>query len=649
MAITMDSSAQYGIWFNIAAIILCFILIALNKFDKQLPNTQNKLFSILLNEVCALNIVSFLHSFYLINEEVNSSVPEIVDLILVYIEKTLLFMCPFIVFLYTLSVFNIHFGKWRTLFICIIPEAIVIFIIFSSLFTDYFYHFNEIHENEYNYPQAGFIYTGIFVCIFVGIYYGIKYRKFLTKEKYASFWAYVILTLAGIPIRIITKSASIFEFFLVLSLLLCLFTLQSPIESTDMESGLLNINALKFTISSNLAQKKSFYLVQILVPDLSYAELSMASDDSSMLVKLISEFMKGLSKNAEVFRSDVGKFCIYIEGGNLPYLELKGDVEGMIKRFDDPWRLSQEDYILPAKACIIACPRDAKNAEDVLDIFELASKDTKSKDVVDINDLNMMQNALDKRLDEIVKNALNDGSLEVFYQPVYNPLSGTYDCAEALLRLKTTDYGYISPAIFVPVAERNGMIMKIDNFVIDSVCRMLRNSNAVGLGLKYVSINLSTMDLIQSDIVEKLTETMRKFRIPFDKIHVEVRETANEEVSAVINDNIKRLSSQGIGIELDNFGAGYCNLNRLPKTPIDIIKIDKSIVQNALDSEKIYRLLNSVVKISKIMRMEIVAVGVDTGEQAREYIRLGCGHVQGFFYARPMHLEDFILFLEDNN
>ncbi len=650
MNVISESAVEYGIWFNISGLILCAIIVILFNLQKQIPNRQSLYFAMLIYEVTTLNIFSFCHRLYVGNEHIREIIPEIVDYIIVYVDKILIFLVPFLVFLYSLSVFNIKLSRKQILFICVIPELLVLFIILSGIFTPYFFELDPVyHEITYHYPQGPLIYTGIFIDVFLGIYYGIKYRKALPIDKYACFWAYVSLTLAGIPIRIVTRSAAIFEFFMVLSLLLCLFTLQSPSESVDMESGLLNYNALRLMCISELQQKKSFMLVGITIQDMSYLESMMTSEDSRRIIKVVSEYIKGLQSGAEVFRTSVNDFIILIRDTPSNYEEFKDRVVKMVQRFDEPWKIRDENYILPAASCIVKCPDDGNTTEEIVDIFELARRENRNKQIVDVNDLNIMQNAFDKKIDEIVKKALDNNMLEVFYQPIYNPITGVYDSAEALLRLKSNEFGYISPNVFIPIAEHNGAIVQMDNFVLEQVCRMLRNTNVPGLGIKYIEVNLSVVDCIQSNLVEKIKNVMNKFKIPYDRISFEITETAAEELTEVVYKNVNELYNAGFTFILDDFGTGYTDLNRLTRIPYKLVKINKSVVQSALNSETMYRILKGMIGIGKFLNADVIAEGIESGEQAREIIRLGCGHLQGYFYARPMQLEDFIHFLEDNN
>ena len=244
---------------------------------------------------------------------------------------------------------------------------------------------------------------------------------------------------------------------------------------------------------------------------------------------------------------------------------------------------------------------------------------------------------------------MDNGLLEVYYQPIYSPLTGRFDTCEALVRLRDHQLGFISPAIFIPIAEKNGTVLGIDRFVLSSVCEMLAATEVLDLGIKYVEVNLSVVDCIQSNLADSVLDTLKKFRIGTDKINFEITETWEKEITSVVDDNVQKLTDAGVAFSMDDFGSGYSNVSRMATVPVKLFKLDKSIVQAAFESEVSYMVMINMIKIIKSLGKEIVAEGVETGEQAKQLIRLGCDHIQGFFYARPMPEAQFIEFLKEHN
>ena len=152
-----------------------------------------------------------------------------------------------------------------------------------------------------------------------------------------------------------------------------------------------------------------------------------------------------------------------------------------------------------------------------------------------------------------------------------------------------------------------------------------------------------------SDLAERIWNTMEKYGIGSRQINFEITETYQDRLSSAMDENIDKLIEKGISFSMDDFGTGYSNLSRISSLPVELFKLDKSIVQSAFESETSYMVMLNLVKIIKSLKKEIVAEGVETEEQAKQIIRLGIDHIQGFFYARPMPKKQFLDFIGLNN
>ena len=178
---------------------------------------------------------------------------------------------------------------------------------------------------------------------------------------------------------------------------------------------------------------------------------------------------------------------------------------------------------------------------------------------------------------------------------------------------------------------------------------MISSSDATQNGLDYVEVNLSVVDCIQANLADNIIKTIERHGVKPDQLNFEITETFEEGITSAMDENIGSLISYGIPFSMDDFGTGYSNIARISTLPVEIFKLDKSIVQSAFESETSYMVMLNLVKIIKNLGKEIVAEGVETKEQAEQIIKLGCDHIQGFYYARPMPKDQFLEFLKENN
>lgn len=241
--------------------------------------------------------------------------------------------------------------------------------------------------------------------------------------------------------------------------------------------------------------------------------------------------------------------------------------------------------------------------------------------------------------DKLVK-AYNNKEFVVFYQPKYDAATQQLVGAEALVRWKQADGSYIPPFRFIPTAEKNGFITQLDKYVFKLVCQDQKRWLDEGKNIVPISVNLSRQHLHNPKLVEEYQKIVAKSGVPIDKLELEITESAlfenHDEFLAIIN----KLHGVGFRILMDDFGTGYSSLMMLKSIPIDVMKLDKSFVDDYSDT-KGEKIISSVTQLAKSMHIEVTAEGVETEEQYRFMRDLGCDMIQGYYFARPMPVEDF--------
>ncbi len=631
--------------------MLILVTLTIHVSEESHYSRQKQIFGALIIDALVLNIFGLLHSLWVFSEPFRAVVPYDMNTNFVLVEKVCSYLLSYYSMIYVMSIFRANAETVLKKILIMIPVAYSVLVFFSGLVTDLFFSFDEIGEVAYRYPQG----ASVNICLF--IYFGyaaflyFKFGKSLTTEKFLSLILYYVVMMAGIPIRILTKSSSIFEFSVSIALLMCVYTFQNPGEFTDSLSGAGTRNALEFAISTNLLQKKVFTVFGINIERLGVLVGGEPVERAGELLGQITAYLRQLCPDGNVFYDDDGNFLmIYPEAEpDDPVIEKVSDQ--IKKRFKDTWTIGNEDIKLFESPYAIGFPDEIDNVEKYNEVRDVIKKALArhNRDVLRVSDLNLKHVEHDKKIDNIVKHALDDGLLEVYYQPIYSPAEKRFTTCEALLRLKDPQLGFISPAVFMPVAEQNGTVIAIDNFVLSSVCDMMANSDAVKYGLKYTEVNLSVVDIIQTNLADNAIRTMEKYGVSPDQLNFEITETFEQGITSVMDENIRKLTEYGTSFSMDDFGTGYSNLARISSLPVDMFKLDKSIVQSAFEDGTNYMVMLNLVKIIKGLKKEIVAEGVETAEQAEQIIRLGCDHIQGFYYSRPLPKAAFIEFLKEHN
>ena len=235
-----------------------------------------------------------------------------------------------------------------------------------------------------------------------------------------------------------------------------------------------------------------------------------------------------------------------------------------------------------------------------------------------------------------IDNAVNNGWIVPFYQPVVWSDTEELCGCEALARWMDPVYGQLFPNEFIPVLEEYRLIHRLDRAIFESVCRDLRAALDAGRPVVPVSLNFSRLDFELMDAVQELEDIVAKYGIPKDLIHVEVTESALTDNFVKLNEAMNRIKELGYSLWLDDFGSGYSSLNVLKDYHFDVIKIDMRFLSNLENSEKSRTLLDCIVKMANRINMLTLTEGVETNTQADFLKKIGCTRLQGYLFGKPI-------------
>ncbi|HMN76939.1 MAG TPA: bifunctional diguanylate cyclase/phosphodiesterase [Burkholderiaceae bacterium] len=227
------------------------------------------------------------------------------------------------------------------------------------------------------------------------------------------------------------------------------------------------------------------------------------------------------------------------------------------------------------------------------------------------------------------------GELELFYQPKIHAPSGEITGVEALMRWNHAQRGTVSPEVFIPIAERYGLIHAIGNWLIDESCRQIRAWRNQGLRMR-VAINLSVHQLRQPDLARRIGAALQRNRLDAQVLTCEITETVATDDSHDAHGVIDELAALGVHLSIDDFGTGYSNLGRLRKLPAEELKIDRGLVLDLATSDDAHAIVDAVVKLAHALGLKVVAEGVETETQQQLLRALGCHELQGYLFAKPM-------------
>ena len=251
-----------------------------------------------------------------------------------------------------------------------------------------------------------------------------------------------------------------------------------------------------------------------------------------------------------------------------------------------------------------------------------------------------------QRLLEDMDKSIENREFKVYFQPKHDTETQRIVGAEGLVRWIHSELGFISPGEFIPLFEKNGFITKLDFYIWEEVLRIMRDWKLSGKKLVPVSVNVSRADFIIRDLPQIMDALCQKYDISKDYLHLEVTESAYTENGDQIIETVKELRKLGFKIDMDDFGTGYSSLNMLNKLPVDIIKLDIGFIRNeCIESDK--SILKFVIELANSLQLETIAEGVETESQYSILKKLGCKQIQGYYFSKPLPLEEFEKYCEE--
>ncbi len=275
-------------------------------------------------------------------------------------------------------------------------------------------------------------------------------------------------------------------------------------------------------------------------------------------------------------------------------------------------------------------------------------------------DVNIFDNKLEEQLtlqhtiESRMEQALKDGEFQAWYQPKYDIRTRRIIGAEALVRWISPEMGFMPPGKFIPLFEQNGFVIPVDHYLLEKTCQLQRERLDAGKEVIPISVNQSRLHLTEEGYLEKMKAVIEKYKLPSGLIELEVTETVFGDLDSKTGKKsaeeiIKSLHDFGYKISVDDFGSGYSSYTMLGNLPMDVLKIDRSILLGADTSVRMRKILGNVIKLGNALKMKVICEGIETIEQENLLIELGCYLGQGFLNAKPMPVADFVNFFEKRN
>lgn len=393
------------------------------------------------------------------------------------------------------------------------------------------------------------------------------------------------------------------------------------------------------------AQKNQYVFVRFDIDRFKMINNFYGFKEGDRVLKSIVGELRKISKTFDEFvygrmENDVFACC-------MPYKEENIDL--LVNAIQIKLKQVNKEYNIKVSYGVYVVDNPDMDVSEMYDRASLAAQNCKGKYNTNVAYYNtsMIENMRhEQSVINEVNRALEEEQFEVYLQPKVNLMTGRPYGAEALVRWNHPQKGMISPAEFIPIYERNGLIGRLDQYMWRHVCILLRKWLNEGRNPDPISVNVSRVNIYNPHLVEIFKRLIAEYQIPAHLLNLELTESAFMEDQDLVMKTMSRLHQNGFQIMMDDFGSGYSSLNILKDMEVDYLKIDMKFLQEEEFNGKGEKVLTSVIRMAKWLHMPSIVEGVETAEQVDFLKCIGCEYAQGFYYARPMPVAEYEQYLE---
>lgn len=370
---------------------------------------------------------------------------------------------------------------------------------------------------------------------------------------------------------------------------------------------------------------------------------------ADIVLKEIANRIISAMSSENIFTLVQDRFIVYFSYDSTE--EIEDRTFNIIDIFNEPFNIGGNDFFLSANVGISLYPVDGNSPDELIKNADSAMQVSRKED---FNTFAFYKSSMNATLLEQfqllshLRRAIELDELSLQFQPQVNSETGKVVGAEALIRWNNGKRGYISPAEFIPIAEKQGLMKPIGEWILRNTYSELERWDELGLNDITLSINISGTQFNDRRLVPLIKNIFHneEFR---SRVELEITESAFVDDIETAIQTLHELKSLGFRVAIDDFGTGFSSLSYLKRFPIDKLKIDKSFISQLLDGEEDTAIVRSIITMSRFLKLDVIAEGVETLNQSDYLKDLDCNLIQGYYYSRPLGSNDFINYYKKRN
>lgn len=539
-------------------------------------------------------------------------------------------------YLFTLDVLGLHDKPHHWIY-RLTPTVFLAceLIALSSPLTHAIFYVDELGYHR------GLLYNCLYFCAFFYLFAALvlllTYGRGLSLFDLVSLLGCQLILLIGNLARILLPQYLVMNTFCLMAILVLYLSFENPDLYISLRGSAFNVRAFRDLLGEWSGNRK-YRILGMIICNYSEKRGIYGSFQMDQSIMLINRYLTETFPQALVFYLRNG--CFALVGPENMDTQLMS--RRISERFRQPWIARDSELTLSAGFVESGSDAQPDNVDRLVNTLLIALDSVgKRAELQDEITIPETIQAIDRDLEvkRALEQALEEGRVEVFLQPLIDARSRRPVAAEALARIRDENGELIPAGVFIPLAEKNGRIVSLGNQVFRKTCQFIREHDLDDMGISWINVNLSPLQCMNRNLATSFASVLLEYQVSAQSIHLEITEESIIDYK-LLRSQIEALQGEGFEFALDDYGSGYSNLTRVRQYPFKHIKIDMQVVWNYYTDRD--QLLPTLIQVFKQMNYSITAEGIENEEMADALTDIGCDYLQGFHFSQPVPLEEFL-------
>ncbi len=639
----MNATTYYNIASAAAAFLISMTCLFFTFIQQRTEKRSNRLYILLVCFLVMNSIASVLAEFFVLEAPNSKLFAVLLETMQMWYFIVHSAICPLFFFYVNLVCGSVILSKRAKLFFHL-PFVLTLIPIILNPFQHWFFYYDENYVFHRGNAEAALYISAAFYLALTVILLMFSWNALTAKRRLALIYFYVIAAV-GIVTQLLFIFIKAELFSEALALLGVLFAIENEDDRIDNETGIYNRKALNADLNTFIANKHQLYIICVRVTNEDIIRKAVGSENINILAEVLTGYFKTIVPGYCIYNTNPTSFVLTLMDCTKEHA--REVCVQMKERFDQIWTYGDSEMMFNAIFMAAEVPERITSASDAFYMVDSPIPANNEKKILLGSDLDYLLRR--SAVELAVTKGLKNNCFEVYYQPTYQLKGQKLHGAEALIRLHDKTLGNIFPDEFIPIAEQIGMIEQIDDFVLREVCKFIKSGLPEQFGMDSINVNLSVIECMQPGFVKHINRIVDEIGIDKHMINFEITESVAASDYKLLNSVVTALKNYGFRFSMDDYGTGYSNMESIFSLDFDVVKIDKSILWRAENSELGQIILENSVRMIKQMKREILVEGVETSKQIEMLEKLAVDYLQGYFFSKPIPKEEFIRLLREGD